>query len=174
MGDKVGLMAMGYGVLESIPRDGAYPGVSIKYAPPFISPLGDKPEFWYVTRPTMNTEQYRAGLKVDYWTKNGWNAYTPKQYPTAEAAYADLPEDVRVNAWKRVRSEPRDDQQRERELLEQVRVKHLEYQAILKPIVTELSEINNRRPPKPIMIDQTQYVYTGPWPWDEKGNRKPE
>jgi hypothetical protein len=89
------IVATEYSVTESIPTHGAgYADIRIKYVPPFISCVGDKPAFWYVSRPTRSETQYRAGLKVDYWTSTGWNSHAPTQFPSAESAYEALKDGI--------------------------------------------------------------------------------
>lgn len=77
-----------YGITETIRREGDYAQITIGYVPPFISCIGDKPAYWYISRQTRNMEQYKQGLRVDYWSVDGWACTTPIQYETPELAYA--------------------------------------------------------------------------------------
>lgn len=65
---------------------------SIRWEPEFISVIGNKPGYWYIKmslRPWHDMSLWKAGFKTFYWNGNCWHIATPKQYATAEAAFAD-------------------------------------------------------------------------------------
>jgi hypothetical protein len=48
--------------------------------------------YWYVAKPLFRDEDpvaFDMGLKVWYWTGEGWRNTTPKQFTTPEGAAAD-------------------------------------------------------------------------------------
>ncbi len=69
--------------------------VTIRLCPRYVSTIRGKPEYWYLRRPFIACPR-RPGLDTLYWDGTAWADHDPKQFATAEEAFAEWEAVVRT------------------------------------------------------------------------------
>ena len=70
-----------------------HPEVEIARCPSFVSPIGNKPAYWYVRKTLHSWDDrllWEKGLRTWYWTGTEWRHNTPKQFRRASQALSNF------------------------------------------------------------------------------------